>query len=140
MITIKPNVLILILHNQMSSELGIISPQSIISTRALMSDEHTPSCRNLQNGGTDAHRLVRSSCPASTNFSSVVDHLKVYIITIIGPHRCHELVQTGNGGLKHAREGIVSIPFVRNYGVVSDDLVCTQRVNGRGQTCLEDYW
>lgn len=124
----------------MTGKLSVVSTKSVVTTGTLVSHKYSSSIRNLKNSRADAHGLICSGRSSGTYLDSIKYHLKVHVVTIIWPHRCHELIESPDSGFKHPSESVIGVSLVYDCGVIGYDLVGTQWVYCRWQTRLEYYW
>lgn len=111
------------LHNQMAPKSSVVCTLGVATASFLVSNKYSSSTRNLENSGTYAHRLICGSRSSGTYLMSIKHHLEVQVVTIMWPHRCHELVEPSNRGIKHSSESVIGAPQIDNRGIVGDDLV-----------------
>lgn len=121
----------------MTGKLCVVSTKSVVTTGTLVSHKYSSPIRNLKNSGTDAHGLICSGRSSGTYFGPIEHHLEVHVVTIIWPHRSHELIESPDSGFKHPSKSVIGVSLVYNCGIIGYDLIGAQRVYCRRQTRLE---
>lgn len=121
----------------MTGKLSVVSTKSVVTTGTLVSHKYSSPIRNLKNSRTDAHGLICSGRSSSTYFGPVIYHLEVHVVTIIWPHRSHELIESPDCGFKHPSKSVIGVSLVCDSGIIGYDLIGAQWVYCRRQSRLE---
>lgn len=121
----------------MTSKLSVVSTKSVVTTGTLVSHKYSSSIRNLKNSGADAHGLICSGRSSGTYFGPIEYHLEVHVVTLIWPHRSHELIESPDCRFKHSSKSVIGVSLVYDCGIIGNDLVWAQRVYCRRQSRLE---